>query len=228
VTKRLAAVVVYFSLATAIYANPIQVTNGVLYTDQFALWDTCVSVPAFHILNRCTESAFSLHPNALAQGQAVTRHYVSEVTVAGVVYPGPEPGGPPFSIDPTNLNMTFMFAPVPNVSPMPVAGQLIIPDVYSQPFTMVGTLGMFDPSTGDPIIFDVVGQGTLDRFWRLATFGSPGGTVGVTPVFRAEFTFTAPEQSSLILLGIALGPLLALTYRRSKGRKPNRLTGQNM
>jgi hypothetical protein len=228
VKKRLAAVVVYFSLATAIYANPIQVTNGGLYTDQFALWDTCVSIPAFHILNRCTESAFSLHPNALAQGQAITRHYVSEVTVDGIVYPGPEPGGPPFFINPTNLNMTFMFDPVPNVSPTFVAGEWIIPDAYSKPFTMVGTLSMFDPDTGEPILFDVVGQGTLDRFWRLATFTGPGGIPGVTPVFRAELTFTVPEQSSLILLGIAFGPLLAVTYRRSKGRVPHRLTDQDM
>jgi hypothetical protein len=203
--------IVLICFAAPALATTINVTNGTLGTSQFALWDTCVNIPVFHISNNCTESAFSFFPPGLADGTAATFHYVSGISIDGVWYPGPDPGGFPGSPSARNLNMHFNFEPVPDVSPTFVLGEWVVPDVYSKPFTMVGTLALLDPNNSSPIIFDVSGQGILDRYWQMVPFRGDGGAMGITPVLTVNVTFApVPESSSILLLVTSAVPLFLL------------------
>jgi PEP-CTERM motif len=97
------------------------------------------------------------------------------------------------------LSMSFTTDPIALFASPPVFNA-----PQSSAFTMVGTIfscsfaDPFNPCPPDSQVFPIVGQGTMTAEW--VPFGLPGEAN-----FVVDFTFTAPEPSSLALLVLAVG-----------------------
>jgi hypothetical protein len=200
----IACLVLAFSSVTA-EATTIEVTNGRVSMFELGLFDTCffTSGPAL-MVNICNPGSRQLMPPLGAV--TMTRFAADRAIIDGVRYNGPPPiGPPPFGVLPFNLNMAFLHLPVSD-------GPLT-----TVPFTMTGTLGLLDPVTNDPIVFDLVGRGTL-RCCR-----QPDPTGGSFQLVAVEFDFepgpaSVAEPSSMMLL-VAAWPLLRFGCRRAKKKE---------
>jgi hypothetical protein len=85
--------------------------------------------------------------------------------------------------------------------------------MITAPFTMTGTLNLFDPLTNDPVVVDLIGQGTIQCCRTPDPLGSSFQLVAVEFNFEPGPT-SVPEPSSLSLLAGAFWPLLVVAMRK--------------
>ena len=198
--RRLAAVLLFLIGFTATArASTLEVTSGSIRMIQ-PLFDTCggISGDRFPLMTPCFNGPFFFPP---LDGTTNAHFYIQRVMIDGVLYNGPPRGGPPFFDEPQNLQMLFVHDPIPFVTTPVVI-----------PFAMTGTLSLLDPVTGQPVIFDLIGQGMVNCCYRY----DPVVDFNFVTV---EMVFTpVPEPSSLRLLVSAIAPslvVLRLSRRRT-------------
>jgi len=194
-----AAALILACLPLVADAATLEVTGGGLLMWQLGLFDTCGSLSGngFPQIIACSNTPQLFPP---LDGTTFTQFHIPFATIGGITYLGPAMPNPP--IPPINMRMMFIHDPIPALNQ--VQGPI------STPFTMTGTLDLFHPVTNDPIVFDLVGQGLLNCCHR------PDPLNGL-PLVAVDVTFTVPEPTSGLLLGMVV-PALLVVGRKVKER----------
>lgn len=178
----LLSLVLFVLTALPAHADTLTFTTGAVWQDGATQTtsDSCANAPGY-FNPTCVDQAYFNQP---LSGTSVSGFHVSLAWIEGVLYTGPPPS--PRGSLANNLVMEFAYNPLPALEPYynEKKGEWYIPRRATSPFTMSGSLSLFD-SDGGPVVFDVAGEGTLERYWREEAAGHP--------FLHVQFNFEEPK-----------------------------------